>query len=339
MRVGFMGPPLRRCRGHRGAITGDETRSGSRVELGGSVTPVLRTAFDVSSYTREARGKADVDVDAIIGAATASTGPTARQLAELRRDLDFLHQLESSALTETRTMYSAWTVNEARITAFIATWLWERHWWADALHQLAHALAAADRQRDGALRTVSTPRPPRPAAALRRVYVQRALPVVGAGWTWLAGEKVTAGHMARMAIQEGSLQAAVRALLPRTAMLPEMHRVLTELIERRSRTLSFFRLEAIARITRSPGEAIVARLVLTVGGDPMRPAGQSVGDESTALTSIFRRPADRAALRAARYEITRLLPGPDLHCDLSAATTHRTITSPASPRNGSPRGF
>lgn len=311
------------------------------ISLNGAVSPVFRTTFDVAAYTREARGKLEVDDGAIIRAATASPGSAISEVSELRRDLEFLHRVESGALTETRTMYSAWTVNEARITAFIATWLWERHWWASALRQLSRALAASEEQREGAPRAVSTLPPPRLVAALRRVYVQRALPAVGVGWTWLAGEKVTAGHMARMAIQEGSLQAAVRALLPRTVHLPEVHRVLSELAERRTPALSFFRLEAIARITRSPGEANAARLVLATGGDPMRPAGQPVADEDAALGSIFRHPADRSAMRAARFEITRLLPGPDPYRSLLPRKRHRLFAScaPAVTKSGVPVGF
>jgi hypothetical protein len=287
----------------------DSPREGVREYSDGSVAPVLRTDFDVSAYTLEAGGKIEIDSDEIARAAAGPQGPTPTSLAELRRDLDFLHALESAALTETRTMYSSWTANEARITAFLASWLWERHWWAHALQEVSRALPVGGTD-DEAGEHLHLPHP---AATLRQLYVERALPIVGPGWTWLAGEKVTAGHMARMAIQEGSLQAALKALLPRTVHLPEVRRVLTELIDRRTRTLSFFHLEALARITRSRGEAIAARAVLAVGGDPLRPAGQRVQGEEAALPSIFRRAADRAALTAARYEITRLLPGPDLH--------------------------
>lgn len=342
----------------------DAPREGTRIFSDGTVAPVLRTSFDVSAYTIDAPGKIEVDAEEITRAARDLTedsrGLEARDLADLRRDLAFLHSLESTALTETRTMYSSWTANEARITAFLGSWLWERHWWAHALQEIVDALpggahaAGADggvdvAGTDGSFGVVGAdgngdehsenaenagrlhlphprlPRPhvPHPAAALRHAYVERALPIVGPGWTWLAGEKVTAGHMARMAIQEGGLRAAVDALLPRAAQVPEAGRVLGELLARRTRTMEFFRLEAIARITRSRGEAIAARAVLAVGGDPMRPAGQHLPGEETALPSIFRRASDRAALRSARFEITRLLPGPDLHGLLGPARAIR----------------
>jgi hypothetical protein len=322
----------------------DAPREGTRIFSDGTVAPVLRTSFDVSAYTIDAPGKIEVDAEEITRAARDLTedsrGLEARDLADLRRDLAFLHSLESTALTETRTMYSSWTANEARITAFLGSWLWERHWWAHALQEIVDALpggahaAGADGNGDGEhaenagrlhLPHPRLPHPhvPHPAAALRHAYVERALPIVGPGWTWLAGEKVTAGHMARMAIQEGGLRAAVDALLPRAAQVPEAGRVLGELLARRTRTMEFFRLEAIARITRSRGEAIAARAVLAVGGDPMRPAGQHLPGEETALPSIFRRASDRAALRSARFEITRLLPGPDLHGLLGPARAIR----------------
>ncbi|MCG7309388.1 hypothetical protein [Brachybacterium sp. ACRRE] len=308
----------------------DAPREGTRVFSDGSVAPVLRTSFDVSAYTIEVPGKIDVDAEEIARTARELTadphGIGARDLEDLRRDLAFLHSLESTALTETRTMYSSWTANEARITAFLASWLWERHWWAHALQEIVEALPGGGHDADRL--HLPHPRLPHPhlphaAAALRHAYVERALPIVGPGWTWLAGEKVTAGHMARMAIQEGGLRAAVDALLPRAAQVPEAGRVLGELLARRTRTMEFFRLEAIARITRSRGEAIAARAVLAVGGDPMRPAGQHLPGEETVLPSIFRRASDRAALRSARFEITRLLPGPDLHGLLGPARAIR----------------
>lgn len=235
-------------------------------------------------------------------------------LVSLRRDLSYLHRVESAALTETRTMYSSWTANEARITAFAATWLWERFWWARALREVRAALPGPQesRTRDDACPTL--------LFRARRLYVERVLPLAGPGWAALAGEQVTAGHMARMAIQEGSLLAALRALSSRLDAIPAARAVLEEICRRREQSVDFFRQEAIARITRSSGEALTARLVLTTGGDPLRPAGQWVRDEGVSRPSIFRTAEDRAALHAARFEITRLLPGRDFRLP------HRRIT-------------
>lgn len=282
------------------AFHDDIPRRGRREYADGTIAPVLLTDFDVTAYTVSVEGRIAVDT-AAIGRDTADVD--ASWLADLRRDLTFLLHVESTALTETRTMYSSWTANEARITAFLGSWLWERFWWARALREVRDALpeSAADRASRVPL-----------LSRLRHQYIERALPIVGPGWTFVAGENVTAGHMARMAIQEGSLQAAHEALRRRLPMssFTELRRVLTEIIGRRELSLDFFRQEAIARITRSRAEARTARAVLAVGGDPLRPAGGWVPHEDHARASIFRTATDRGALRMAREEITRLLPLP-----------------------------
>lgn len=287
---------MRSARAHPVAFHDDAPRPGRRVFADGSVSAVLRTGFDVSAYTREVAGRLDVDLAEI---AHEIEGLGAEAIAGLRRDLAYLHRVESAALTEARTMLSSWTANEARITAFLASWLFERYWWARAVGEVRDALGAGAEPAVGLVG---------PAAILRRQYVERILPLVGPAWTALAAERVTAGHMARMAIQEGSLLAALRALAPRLDRAPSARGVLEEVATRRERAVDFFTQEARARITRSRGEAIVARIVLAVGGDPLRPAGQRVEGEDAARASIFAAVEDRAALRAARFEITRLLP-------------------------------
>lgn len=329
----------RRRRARPVAFHTDAPRRGKREHADGTVASVLLTEFDVSAYTLEAAGPIEVDAQAL----RESLGRLpAAALTALREDLNYLWRVESAALDEVRTMYSSWTANEARITAFLATWLWERFWWARALAELRDALPSPTHHTSPGepADTPFTDAAPRLrslgarlgarlgdlAAGVRRRYVQHLLPMTGPAWTALAGEQVTAGHMARMAIQEGSLLAALRALRPRTADLAELPATLEEIITRRTRTLAFFRDEAIARITRSPGEARTARLVLAVTGSPLRPAGVQVPGEHPSLQRIFARAEDRAALRSARHEITRLLPGPDLHPSITSSAPCPSVT-------------
>lgn len=283
----------------------DAPRSGHREYSAGNGAQILRTGFDVTAYIHAAPPPISVDADAIRATTTDDAAPY--QLARLRHDLGFLQRLDASAHSETRTMYSSWTVNEARITAFIATWMWERLGWSHSVRKVRDAL----------------PSPPAPSAFLssnlhheprslpnrmRQTYVDRLLPTIGTVWAIAARERVTAGHMARMAIQEGSLVAAYRALLPRLDTVPEAHRVISEIITRRANAVAFFTEEALARIRRSRAERLVAGAVLAVGGDPLRPAGVRLPGEDRARKSIFSRPEDRAALRASHEAITRHLP-------------------------------
>lgn len=226
----------------------------------------LFTEFDVDAYARDALGRIPVDKDVV-----DELGPSERA------DLAFLWRLESSALSETRTLLATWTSNEARITAFVATWSFERLW-------LAHAV------RD--LLTANGEPLPEPAqrsswrARLRDFHVQRVQPLVAPVWTNVVGEAVTAGHMARLALQEEALQLSFEAMLPR--LTGEAHRVVAEIVARKERMIEFFTLEAVARIRRSRAEWLMARIHLAPGWEPLRVVGVADPDEAAATTSIFR---------------------------------------------------
>lgn len=258
-----------------------------------SIRPVLHTDVDVAAYVRRGTDRLPVDI-ALLAAEEPLT--TQQRLA-----LGALQRLESSALGESRAMLATVTGNEARITAFLATWLVDRHWQARALRDVLTGDHPTDRPR--------AHHPRHPLATLRRLHVDRMQPLLSPLWNSLAGEAVTAGHMARMAIQEASLQAGLSSVSRR---LPgEARRVVEVVIERHQAAADFFTAEAIARITRSRREAFTARLVLSLDS-PLHGGGLLDPDLRPALAVLGADPRDRAALRRARYEITRLLPSPDL---------------------------
>ncbi|MGP9538187.1 hypothetical protein ACT3SP_09245 [Brachybacterium sp. AOP43-C2-M15] len=258
-----------------------------------TVRPVLRTGFDVDAYVH--RGSARLEVDTAL---LASQEPLS---GDLRLALGVLQRWESSALAESRAMLATATGDEARITAFLATWLVDRFWQSRALRDVLTGDHPVDR-----------PRPHHslhPLRALRRVHVDRLQPLLTPLWNGLAGEAVAAGHMARMAIQEASLQAALAAVSRR---LPgEARRVVDTVSARHDAAVDFFTAEAIARITRSRREAVTARVLLSLDS-PLDGGGIVDPDLRPALAVLGATAEDRAALRRARYEITRLLPGPDL---------------------------
>ena len=258
-----------------------------------TITPALLTDFDVAAYVR--RGTSRLPVDSALH---ASQEPL--RAAE-RLALGMLQRLESSALAESRMMLSTVTANEARITAFLATWLVDRHWQGRALRDLLTGDDPVERPEPG--------RRPSPSAVLRRVHVDRVQPLLTPLWNAAAGEAITAGHMARMAIQEATLQAGLQALAPQ--LHGEARRVVEWAAERHEDPVRFFRAEAIARITRSRREALTARAVLTLTS-PLDGGGVPDPDLAAALAVIGTDPDRRAAVHRARFEITRLLPGPDL---------------------------
>src|SRR5699024_1594776 len=120
---------------------------------------------------------------------------------------------------------------------------------------------------------------------------------------------VAAGHMARMAVQEASLQAGLRAVSGRLS--GEARRVLELVVDRHQASVDFFTAEALARLTRSRRAALTARAVLSLGS-PLDGGGLPDPDLPAALTVLRGAAAERAALRRARHATPRLLPGPDV---------------------------
>lgn len=268
-------------------------RYAGHLHFDSAVTPVLRTDVDVDAYVRRGSSRLEVDT-ARLADETPLAPPQSLALGMLQR-------LESSALAESRAMLSTSTGNEARITAFLATWMVDRFWQSRALRDVLTGDDPTDRP---------VPRSaPRPAHVLRRIHVDRLQPLLSPLWTGLGGEAVPAGHMARMAIQEASLQAGLRALAPQ--LDGEAQRVLERVAERHQASVDFFTAEAIARVTRSRREAALARWMLSLGS-PLEGGGVPDPDLASALHVLGASASDRAALLHARFEITRLLPGPEL---------------------------
>lgn len=276
-----------------GSRPSPEGRYAGHLHLDETITRVLLTDVDVAAYVR--RGSTRLPVDA---AQLASEPPLGE---DVRAALGVLQRLESSALAESRAMLATATGNEARITAFLATWLVDRFWQSRALRDVLGGDHPVDRP--------TKRRRLHPLRTVRRVHVDRVQPLLTPLWNGVAGEAVAAGHMARMAIQEASLQAGLAALSPRVS--GEAQRVLQMVIGRHDASVDFFTAEAIGRITRSRREAATARVLLSMDS-PLHGGGVPDADLRTALATIGATPRDRAALRRARYQITRLLPGPDL---------------------------
>lgn len=233
---------------------------------------VLRTDFDVRAYTHRAGGKLTISPKPV--EIDEQTG----------HDLAFLWRIENGALAETRAVLASWTANEARITAFIATWAVERFWMARAIEETLETAGISLQPRSR----------PTLAARARSMRVERILPLVAPVVGGIVREPMTAGHMARLAVQEGAIGAAQDALRPR---LPSsVQTIMVEVSNRRREMLDFFRSETVARVARSKSEAISARLHLSGGWAPLRVVGVADPDEEPALARIFADPADMTAL-------------------------------------------
>lgn len=90
--------------------------------------------FDVREYARTAAGTHRAQ----LGLAAYRTAPLSPEVLRLLR---YLQIVERATMTHLRSVLVTATHKDARITAFLTTWAFEKYWIADALEQiqLAHA--------------------------------------------------------------------------------------------------------------------------------------------------------------------------------------------------------
>ena len=157
---------------------------------------VLRTPFEVQQFTRDAQGslRSSIDTDAF------------RELPlspRTLRDLRYLWDVERSTMGQVRHVVVGYTNKESRIAAFLTTWVYERHWIADA-YQAILEVHGED---------VSAP-VTHDHLLLDRVEISldHLAPATDSVWTNLFGEDVVAGQTARGWSREASTRAALTAV-------------------------------------------------------------------------------------------------------------------------------
>lgn len=209
-----------------------------------SASSVPAAEFSVREFARSARGshRADLNLDAYAAA------PLGRQTLEL---VDLLGRLERSALRYLRSVLVTPTHADARMTAFLVTWAYEKYWLADALE----AIVAAHPDVVPTMASTSV------AARLRRVWHgmgERFEPIRESVVANLIGEDVIAVHSITGALDEWILQAAYQRLVdahPDT----QLAATLTSLLAVKRRHGDFFAAQARDRLAGSSGAARLAR--------------------------------------------------------------------------------
>ena len=90
------------------------------------------TLFDVRDFARTAVGSHRDEIDLEAFAANPLKPETVRSLAYLR-------ELERSTMTYLRNVLVTPTHKDARVTAFLTTWAFEKYWIADAFEVIVRA--------------------------------------------------------------------------------------------------------------------------------------------------------------------------------------------------------
>lgn len=190
--------------------------------------------FDVRDYARTAAGSHRDD----LGLAAYGETPLSE---ETLRILRYVQVVERSTMTHLRTVLVTATHKDARITAFLVTWAFEKFWIADALEQilLAHEPEGTEPDR-GALRT------PAERTIRESVYAN------------IVGVPMIAVHMAQGTVDEWLTQAAYQRLAELDPH-PQLVATVGRLLEVKRRQLSFFEAQATFRLRESPRARTITR--------------------------------------------------------------------------------
>ena len=198
--------------------------------------------FSVREFARTAQGSHREGLDLAAYAATPLPAETVQVVGLLAR-------LERGAMAYLRSVLVTPTHNDARVTAFLVTWAYEKYWVADALELIvaAHPDVA--------------PAPTPGVPALRRAWhtlAERIEPITESVISNLIGDDVVAVHTAAGAIDEWLTQDAYERLAGAST-----HKTFTATLGRlltvKRRHGEFFAGEARERLAGSAGARRLAR--------------------------------------------------------------------------------
>ena len=260
-----------------------------------TVAPVRSTTFDVGRFTRTAFGDHRAGIDLQHSASRPLP-------AQVIRSLRYLHDLERTTTDTLRRILATSTAREARFTAFLTTWAYDRYWFAA--------------QMEAVLTLSGTPSPPsldlgssrRDRRAHRTDLICRYLDPI---WTTLVGEPVTALHAVRgLASTSAEIVACNRTL--ERAEHPELREVLQPVLARKIIHRDFFEAEAQMRLDGDVGAQSLVRSLLTRGFHPLRAGHLPVAESHWFLRFIFSPHAKDQVVHVADSRIRRL-PGMSDH--------------------------
>lgn len=188
--------------------------------------------FDVREFARTARAshRGELDLDQV-----AAAGLTVDAIRLLR----LLRDLERSTMQRMRNVLVTATHKDARVTAFLSTWAFEKFWMADALDAVLeatgddlHSSAPA-----GGLRTVVLERRERRGAVMRAIQGN------------IDGPQIVAAHVTTGLVDEWITQAAYRRL---GELASGLHSIVALINGIKDRHIAFLSEEAKCRLAASP---------------------------------------------------------------------------------------
>lgn len=208
------------------------------------MTPASSTEpvpFDVREFARTAQGSLRDELD-LQKIAAAGLPP------DVERTLATLGVLEGATMARLRNVLVTSMHKDARVTAFLVTWAYEKFWIADALNAIVavntHAAAAAIDPRESARRAaaVSTDRGP----------IRRALAGFAQGWAIIGAQTTIA------LVDDWMLREAYESTAESAGNAP-LRAAVERILAVKARHTRFFEHEARRRLAESSKAARLAR--------------------------------------------------------------------------------
>ncbi|MGI9824874.1 hypothetical protein [Agromyces sp. Marseille-Q5079] len=217
-------------------------------------------SFDVRGFARTAHGslRDDLDLDAIADAGLPH---------EAVRAVTTLAALEGATMAHLRNVLVTPTHKDARVTAFLVSWAYEKYWIADALRQVTDAAGTAEPVRPGADTAMH-------GRETGRGPIRRAIAGFG------QGPDVIGAHLALGRVDDLMLGLAYDRLgaiadeVPNRALADAVARILAI----KARHAAFFETEAARRLAASPRAARLARRELRRSAWPLGSGAIPVAD-------------------------------------------------------------
>jgi hypothetical protein len=233
--------------------------------------------FDLREFTRTARGshRAELRLDEI----TASgLGADAVRLLRLLRDL------ERSTMQRMRNLLVTATHKDARVTAFLTTWAYEKFWIADALDAVLEATGddLHSSEKAGVSRRIVTER------AERRGPISRAIRAT------FDGPQIVAAHVTAGLADEWITQAAYRKL---GELATGLQSVVDLVLSVKDRHIRFLAEEAQRRLAASGRASRLARREIKQAVWPIGAVERSDDDRTFFERVVFGTPEGAAEAR------------------------------------------
>lgn len=236
--------------------------------------------FDVREFARTARGN-HRDELGLQGYADARLG------LETLRALRYLGRLEGATMEQLRNLLVTATHKDARVTAFLVTWAFEKFWIADAIDVILeangeprlHEIAEGER-RTGRSESIERRGPIRRAIA----GIAQGVPIVGV-------------HMTMGLVDEWTTQAAYRVVSEASGSVI-LSPTITMILAVKERHLDFFDDEARRRLADSPRSATLARSALVHTAWPLGSTDRDADERTFFESYVFGGEGGAARARA-----------------------------------------